>query len=366
MIIDSHAHAGVRSEGDWDFNSVAAHRAYDQRLLWTRLNIGRRLEVRRWDDDTVVEDGWQTIWDPRYPSSWEGQIDVNLRLVDEKPDEWHANHLPPTFVWEKDGVQYYAAGPLALSHLKADRPELLVQLMDQAGVDRAVLHCLDPLNRYYSRLMLEFPDRLIGLCRIEESTAYTDQGLEALRIAVEELHLKGMYHEPLPGWEGYEDFHTDKYDPFWREVERIGFPLYMFGCFYRTFDQALPRLQALLEKFPRLTIVLVHGLPPWYIKDGIPDAAADLVKNHDIYLELLPKVLYYGDGDEIIRPVFDTFGPAKLVWGSEFVTFNVAGPPFTAARYKEHLSYLARRCSYMSSDDLELILGDNLAGVFDA
>ena len=48
MIIDSHAHAGIRSELDWDFASVAEHRAYDQRLLWTRLNIGRKLEVRRW------------------------------------------------------------------------------------------------------------------------------------------------------------------------------------------------------------------------------------------------------------------------------------------------------------------------------
>ena len=65
MIIDSHAHAGVRSELDWDFASVAEHRAYDQRLLWTRLNIGRKLEVRRWEDDSVVEDGWETLWDPR-------------------------------------------------------------------------------------------------------------------------------------------------------------------------------------------------------------------------------------------------------------------------------------------------------------
>ena len=80
----------------------------------------------------------------------------------------------------------------------------------------------------------------------------------------------------------------------------------------------------------------------------------------------MPKILYYGDGDSIIRRVFDTFGPERLVWGSEFVTFNVAGPPFTAARYKEHISYLERRCSYMTGDDLALILGDNLAAVFNA
>ena len=366
MIIDSHAHAGVRSELDWDFASVAEHRAYDQRLLWTRLNIGRKLEVRRWDDDSLVEDGWETLWDPRYPNSWEGRRDVNLRVAVEKADEWHANHLPATFAWEHDGEQYYAAGPLVLSHLKAAPPELLVQLMDQAGIDKAVLHCLDPLNKYFARLMLEYPQRFIGLCRIEESTAYTDQGLEALRVAVEDLGLMGMYHEPLPGWEGYEDFHTAKYDPFWREVERLRFPLYLFGCFYRTFDQALPRLQALLKKFPGLTIILVHGLPPWYIKDGIPAAARDLVRNHEIYLELLPKILHYGKEDEIVRRVFDTFGPRKLVWGSEFVTYNVTGPPFTAERYREHLRYLERRCDYLSRDDLDLILGGNLDAVFNA
>ena len=110
MIIDSHAHAGVRSELDWDFASVAEHRAYDQRLLWTRLNIGRKLEVRRWEDDSVVEDGWETLWDPRHPNSWEGRRDVNLRIAVERPDEWHANHLPPTFVWDHHGEQCYARG----------------------------------------------------------------------------------------------------------------------------------------------------------------------------------------------------------------------------------------------------------------
>ena len=47
MIIDSHAHAGVRSEVDWDFSSLSEHRAYDQRLLWTRLNIGRMKGANR-------------------------------------------------------------------------------------------------------------------------------------------------------------------------------------------------------------------------------------------------------------------------------------------------------------------------------
>ena len=64
--------------------------------------------------------------------------------------------------------------------------------------------------------------------------------------------------------------------------------------------------------------------------------------------------------------LFDTFGPRKLVWGSEFVTYNVTGPPFTAERYREHLRYLERRCDYLSQDDLDLILGGNLDAVFSA
>ena len=52
--------------------------------------------------------------------------------------------------------------------------------------------------------------------------------------------------------------------------------------------------------------------------------------------------------------------------GSEFVTYNVTGPPFTAERYREHLRYLERRCHYMSKDDLDLILGGNLEAVFSA
>ena len=51
--------------------------------------------------------------------------------------------------------------------------------------------------------------------------------------------------------------------------------------------------------------------------------------------------------------------------GSEFVTYNVTGPPFTAARYRDSLRYLERRCDYMSKDDVDLILGGNLDAVFD-
>lgn len=363
MIIDSHTHAGVRCEADWDFESLAEHRRHDQRLL-----VASRCQVRKLKDDSVVEEGWKTLWDEGLLNSWEGIYDVNLRIEWEKERESKIKFHPPIFVWEKDGEKYYAPESHVLTTcIKAPPPELLLSLMDKVGVDKAVLNISLPipnLNKFYSRVVHEYPKRIIGLCHIDEATAYSKENIEKLHICVEELGLKGIYHAPLADWGGYDNFHTEKYDPFWREVESLGIPVYMCGGHFDVFDEVVPKLAKLLKKFPTLTLVITHGIPPGYMAEGIPEILADIIKNYDVQMEILPNIFDYGPNDEIIRLLYDAFGPSKIIWGSEFAAYETVGPPFTAERYAECLNYLEKRCEYMSKDDLSLILGGNLQRVF--
>ena len=358
MIIDGHTHASARCEADWDFLGVAEHMKHEQRIL-----TGMRCKVKKMKDDSVVKDGWKTLWDESLLNSWDGRYEVNLRVAWEKDREYAVKFHPPIYVWEKEGEKYYADGPYVKKILKAPPPELLLELMDKVGIDRAVLQ-LPPvdLNKFFARVVHEYPRRFIGLCHIDEDVPYTKENIEKLHIYVEELGLRGMYHEPLRDWDGYDNFHTDKFDPFWAEVESMGVPVNIGGPYHT--EKLIPKLAALLKKFPKLTLVITNGILPYYMKNGITDVLSDIIKNYDVQTEILPLIVDYGPKDELIRLLYDAFGASKIVWGSEFAAYEVVGPPFYPEKYVQYLEYIEKRCPYMSESDIELIHGDNLKRVY--
>ena len=218
MTIDSHTHVSVRCEADWDLDSSAATMKY-----CFQRNLARpHIEVRRLADDSVVADGWKTLWDEHRLTSWDGCKDVGLRIAWERAGRPTVS-CTPYFTWQSDGEELYAPGDHVLIAYKGPPPEVLLWLMNATGIDRTVLQ-LPPihLNKFFSRVVHEHPTRFIGLCNVDESTAYTMENLDRLHVYVEELGLRGFYHEPTRGWEGYTSFHTAKFDPFWREIEALG------------------------------------------------------------------------------------------------------------------------------------------------
>lgn len=342
MIIDCHAHTWPTQdqEAEWDYKSVQEHMDYRQRLLacW-------HVPARKRNDDSVVKDAWKILWDENLPGTWEAKPCVNFRFEEGE------------FRWEKDGNEYGCSVhpwvPL----------EEIVGAMDKAGVDKAVLQNPMGLNKYIARAVYKYPDRLIGLAHIDVPTAYTQEVIEELNIRISDHKLKGLFYDPAApsGWDGYDNFHTDKYQPFWKEVLRLGIPV-----FFSLPEWSYPILsiKKWVEKYPDIPVVFVHGFPPEFLlKDQdvveISDVVVDIVKNHNVYLEVLPMahINYTGSkGDEIIRCLYETFGPSRLMWGSEL--------PHTISRYGEVLGYLEDTCDYMSKDDLKLILGGNARAVF--
>ena len=361
MTIDSHTHVSVRCEADWDLDSSAATMKY-----CFQRNLARpHIEVRRLADDAVVDDGWKTLWDEHRLTSWDGCKDVGLRIAWERAGRPTVS-CTPYFTWQSDGEELYAPGDHVLIAYKGPPPEVLLWLMNATGIDRAVLQ-LPPihLNKFFSRVVHEHPTRFIGLCNVDESTAYTKENLDRLHVYVEELGLRGFYHEPTRGWEGYTSFHTAKFDPFWHAIEALGVVMYIGGPFGDSYDEFIPKLEAVLRKFPGIRVVLTNGVLASYVADGIPEEFAHVVNSYNVHTEILSNIVNYGPNDEVIRLLYDAFGPTKLIWGSEFAAYNLVGPPFTPERYAQCLNYMRRRCDYMTQDDLRLIHGGNLQRVFD-
>ena len=347
VIIDNHAHTWPCTEELW-VKDIDEHRKYMQRML-----VVMRKSARKVSDDALVNDAWKTLFNEKLPSSYK---DVKFRFEKGK------------YIWEANGEKYYIP-----ADFPAAPPEMMISLMDEVGIDKAVLQHTAytyKLNRYYSRAVNKYPDRFIGLARIDVSKAYAQEVIEELQMAIEVLGLKGLWYDrrlygpPPEGWYGYDDFHTSKYDRLWKAVRALNIPVY-FQC--SVDDYPILEIRKWVERQPDIPRVLIHGFPQnVLLKDEntikLSDICVDIVKNFDVYVELLPLChRNYKEGrksDQIIRCLYETFGPSKLVWGSEL------GWTQTASEYSRILGYLKEKCDYMSRDDLKLILEGNLRKIF--
>lgn len=356
MIIDNHTHVmpAIGELSEYDFSSVAERNRILQKLVYLLCRSYNWATARKVEDNVIDKEAWKGLWDEKQWGNWEGIRDVNFRVKGRK-----------CFWKTKDGAEYY----MDISPYPGT-PENLISLMDEAGVDKAVFHTGEFLNKYAGRIMRKYPGRFLCLCHVDEGKAYQKEEIEKLHMYVEELGLKGIFFDAHdPAWEGYGDFHEDKYDPFWKEVEALGIPSYHCGSYNgrHNYEKALPILKRLLEKFPSLKIILLHGYPPrFFLKEGINDfvrkMALDIVKNYDVYLEVLPNVsdiFQHPKKTKILRYLYETFGPHKLLWGSELTGKT------TAAFYADQLRYLEKNCDYISKNDRNLILGGNVQRIYD-
>lgn len=371
MIIDSHGHLHPSQADleDWDFNDRAAALRDQQRVL----TIYHRPKAMTAAGEPAP-DAWKLLWDQQRPYEWAGRREVNFRIEGEQ------------FAWDADGVTY-----LAPVRPEADAARM-IGLMDAVGVDMAVMHASLPTNRYYGRMAREYPGRFLPVAYLPFEVDM-DHLVAALHAFLED-GMVGVYQNPLPGWRGFSDFHTPHFDPLWREVERRKLPVYTMGWVSSGADYAglsngvytpkpghagfvragddyegmLPRLKAWSDRFPSIPRVLVHGLPPQVLLDGgqfrVTDFIKGLVNDYDTLVELLPwaqRNYEHPRTDEMIKFLYDTFGPTKFVWGSEFIK---AAFPHTVEHYSELVGYFDARCDYMPAADKALILGGNLQRMF--
>ena len=345
MIIDSHAHVSPSydSLADWDFDTESAMWAYHQR---TNYFHHRPAATTATGEETA--EAWELLWDEHDPHRWSGRKNVNFRIDGGR------------FVWEKDGERYSA--PMKPG-LPAGR---LVELMDAAGIDKAVIQATLAYNRYFGRATRAYPGRFLPLALLDDDGG-AEHAAAKLAEAVED-GCAGVYQNPLPGWPGFTDFHTPRFDVVWREVERRKLPVFTMGfATARHYTEVWPQLKASAERFPGIDRVLVHGFPPGLLVEGtvrIPDQFQSLVREHAMIVETLPWAqgnYKHEKTDDIVHALYDAFGGAKLCWGTEFIK---AGAPHTPEHYVELKDYFATRCGYMSATDVDLILGKNLERIF--
>jgi predicted TIM-barrel fold metal-dependent hydrolase len=257
-------------------------------------------------------------------------------------------------------------------------PELIIQQMDYVGVDVAVLqnaHLYGKLNELFAEAVRRYPNRLVGLAEVDEPQAHTDREISQLHYAVEELGLRGVYYlvEGLFTTDFSDQVDDRKFDPFWEEVRRLGivaawdiepFPLPTREDYL---DQ-LRRFGRWRERFPEIPVILVHGLSGRLLVDGRYELTPEVrvvCEHPNTWIELLfaigmgGRVEYpFAPAQQLVRQLYDVFGPEKLVWGSDLPNVE------RYCSYRQSLDYLRKHCTFIAPSEMDLILGRNAARIY--
>jgi predicted TIM-barrel fold metal-dependent hydrolase len=121
-----------------------------------------------------------------------------------------------------------------------------------------------------------------------------------------------------------------------------------------------------MERFETMRVVVMHlggsNLLDTNQRAPFPDLQKTLTlgKYQNLWFELASIVHMSGDEEypfprvqEIVRIAFETVGPKKLIWGSDFPT------ALDICTYRQTLNLIVRQCEFISEEDMVSILGRN-------
>jgi predicted TIM-barrel fold metal-dependent hydrolase len=239
--------------------------------------------------------------------------------------------------------------------------ELLAEYMAEHDVGRAVL--VQPLypgfdNSYVAGCAVAAPDRFAAVCVVD---ARSGGAADALEYWVRERGCRGLRLRPrVPG--EAESFGRPQTFPLWQRAAALGVVVSLLAG-----PEHLQVVAALAEQFPDVNIVLDHmGYPD--VASGIYSPAFEELLSLARFPRMMVKVsghYYYSrrpypydDCLDLIRAAYDRFGPARLLWGSDFPHVLLK------SGYRRCLALPARVYSFMSRADLDLVMGANAARLY--
>jgi predicted TIM-barrel fold metal-dependent hydrolase len=262
---------------------------------------------------------------------------VNVPIIDTHPHVIAADTLR------------YPRAPLGghQSDWSQKRPvgvEQLIAEQDRAGIRKAVVvqasTCYGHDNSYVADAVAAYPRRFTGVfsCDIlaadasETMECWMKRGLTGMR-----LFTTGS---TMPGQAGWLD------DPRsfrgWRTAQESRLPV----CLQMTAD-GIPAIERILQRFPRLILVLDHLARPVQ-DDGPPYGSADrlwrLAKRPGVFLKATERNFIgatqgKATPESFFGRVVSEFGASRVVWGSNFPASERSLPELVALA-QETLAFL--------------------------
>ena len=237
----------------------------------------------------------------------------------------------------------------------------LLRAMDEAGVAKAaIVHSSTAYgydNSYVADAVAAVPARFTGVYSIDVLAPdavktfdyWLGRGCSGMR-----LFTTGS---TLPNQATF--FADSKSYPFWEHAAAKNIPVCM-----QMKQEGIPLLRQIMDKFPKVTILLDH-LSRTPFEDGPPYAgAADflaLAKYKQVYLKITPinvtpKTWGKGTPETFFGKVIDAFGAERIGWGSNF--------PNSIGTMKEILTAAQKAFSFAKSGDQDWIFGTTALSLY--
>jgi predicted TIM-barrel fold metal-dependent hydrolase len=231
----------------------------------------------------------------------------------------------------------------------------LLRAMDEAGVAKAaIVHSSTAYgydNRYVADAVQAVPARFTGVYSIDVLAPdavktfdhWLGRGCSGMR-----LFTTGSTLPDQATW-----FAEPATFPFWEHAAAKNIPV----CVQMK-QQGIPLLRQIMDRFPKVRIILDH-LSQTPFQDGPPYAAAAdflaLAKYPQVYLKITPINVTpkagWGKGtpETFFGKMIDTFGAERIAWGSNF--------PNSIGTLKEILSAAQKAFSFAKAGDHDWIFG---------
>jgi len=231
--------------------------------------------------------------------------------------------------------------------------EKLVPMMDEAGVDRAVI--VPPSwegdrNDYALEAARRYPTRFAVMGRVPLAEPQTAKLMPDWKMQPGMLGIRLTFHPPQ--WQWLSDGTADW---FWPLAEKFNLPVMFYGA-------PMARFAPVAERYPRLTMIADHlGVTGDIVKAGnlaeaVKETAA-LAKYPNVSVKLSTTPFYsaeaypFRDMTVHIRRLFDAFGPRRCYWGTDLTN------SYNKASYRQRVTHFSETLDFLSAEDKEWVMG---------
>jgi predicted TIM-barrel fold metal-dependent hydrolase len=245
-----------------------------------------------------------------------------------------------------------------------DRPtsyETMIKEMDAAGVTKSAIVQASTAyghdNSYVAEAIAAYPKRFTGVFSVDvlapdavdKMKHWIGRGFSGMRLFTTGSTMPGQ-----ATW-----FADPSTHPAWEYAGEAGIPV----CMQMT-PQGFPQLRGLMDRFPKVRIILDHLARPQLV-DGPPFAADqpffDLAKYGQVFLKVTPVNVEPKDWGKatpasFFGAVVAAFGASRIAWGSNF--------PATAGPLSAILNKAQAAFSFAGAEDREWIFGKTAMALY--
>ena len=261
---------------------------------------------------------------------------------------------PHVHVWAHDARYPFAAE--ATDRPTTDAlPETLLALMQANGVTRTVLVQLIHYrwdNNYVADTRAKYPNKFMVVGRVNPADTHAPDNLE---YWVKERGIHGVRLSPPNGPAGDWITRRELMDPIWQRASKLKIPMCILCPVQR-----IPDVARVIERVPDLDVCIDHMADcPIGDEQNLAKLLA-LKRFPRVYVKIshlwsLSHEAYpYRDTHQQVQKLYDSFGPQRLMWGTDWPLVE------KHCGYAKALRLYREEIKFFTDSDREWILGKTI------